>query len=303
MAILLDERTSVLIQGITGREGSTRAVFMQGYGTKVVAGVTPGRGGSEVGAIPVYNTVEEAIRKHGPIDASVAFVPGPAARDAVLEAVESGIRLIVLPAERVPLHDILDMVASARRMGARIIGPGSIGIISPGKAAAGWLGGSAERAREVFVPGSIGVLSRSGGQSGTVPWVLKLAGFGISTALHIGTEPVVGQSFGDLLPLFEEDEQTEAVAMFGEIGGPYEEEAAAAMKENLYSKPLVAYIAGAWAPAGMRFSHASSIIEGRRGTAEAKIQALREAGAHVVDRPDQIAPTLKRVLENPREKR
>jgi len=122
-------------------------------------------------------------------------------------------------------------------------------------------------------------------------------------ALHIGTEPVVGQSFGDILPLFEEDTETQAVAMFGEIGGPFEEEAAAAMKEGLYTKPLVAYIAGAWAPAGMRFSHASSIIEGRRGTAEAKIQALREAGAHVVDRPDQIAPTLKRVLENPREKR
>ncbi len=276
---------------------------MQRYGTRVVAGVTPGRGGSEVGTIPVYDTVEEAIGKHGPIDASVAFVPGPAARDAVLEAVESGVKLMVLPAERVPLHDILDMVACARRMGVRIVGPGSIGIMSPGKAVAGWLGGSAERAREVFVPGSIGVLSRSGGQSGTVPWALKLAGFGISTALHIGTEPVVGQSFGDLLPLFQEDDQTEAVTMFGEIGGSCEEEAAAEMKEGRYKKPLVAYIAGAWAPAGMRFSHAGSIIEGKRGTAEAKIQALREAGAHVVDRPDQIAPTLKRVLENSEERR
>jgi succinyl-CoA synthetase alpha subunit len=297
VAILLDEKTTVMIQGITGREGSARAIFMQAYGTKVVAGVTPGRGGSEVGAIPVYDTVEEAIRKHGPINTSVTFVPGPAAKDAVLEAIEAGIKFIVVPSERMPLHDILDMMACARQRSARILGPGSIGIISPGKAIAGWLGGSAERAREVFVPGSIGVLSRSGGQSGTVPWALKLAGFGISTALHIGTEPVVGQSFGDVLPLFEKDAQTEAVAMFGEIGGPYEEEAAAVIKEGLYTKPLVAYIAGAWAPAGMRFSHASSIIEGRRGTAQAKMQALQEAGVHVVERPDQIAPTVKRVLK------
>lgn len=297
MAILVDESISVLIQGITGREGSARAVFMQGYGTKVVAGVTPGRGGSEVGAIPVYDTVQQAVEKHGRIDASVAFVPGPAAKDAVLEALDSGIRLIVLPAERVPLHDILKMVACARDEKARIVGPGSIGVMSPGKAVVGWLGASPERAREVFVPGSIGVLSRSGGQSSTIPWTLKLAGFGTSTVAHIGTETVLGQSFGDLLPLFEEDAQTEAVAMFGEIGGPYEEEAAAVMKEGLYRKPLVAYIAGAWAPAGMRFSHASSIIEGRRGTAQAKIQALQEAGAQVVERPDQIAPTLKGILK------
>jgi succinyl-CoA synthetase alpha subunit len=297
LAILLDEKTSVLVQGITGREGSARTVFMKGYGTRVVAGVTPGRGGGEVAGIPVYNTVEEAINKHGPIDASVTFVPGPAVKDAVFEAVDSGIELIIVPSERVPLHDILRIVACARQRGARILGPGSIGIISPGKAAAGWLGGSAEMAREMFVPGSIGVLSRSGGQSSTLPWALKLEGFGISTALHIGTEPVVGQSFGDMLPLFEEDAQTQAVAMFGEIGGPYEEETAAVMKEGFYTKPLVAYIAGAWAPAGMRFSHASSIIEGRRGTAQAKIRALQEAGAHVVERPEQIGPTLKQVLK------
>jgi len=296
MAILVDENTSVLIQGITGREGSARTIFMRGYGTKVVAGVTPGRGGSEVGGVPVYDTIEEAVKKHGHIDASVAFVPGPAAKDAVLEALDSGIRLVVLPPERVPLHDILEMVACVTRNKARMIGPGSIGIMSPGKAVAGWLGASPERAREVFVPGSIGVLSRSGGQSSTIPWTLKLAGFGTSTVVHIGTEAVLGQSFGDLLPLFEEDAQTEAVAMFGEIGGPYEEEAAAAIKEGLYTKPLVAYVAGAWAPAGMRFSHASSIIEGKKGTAQAKIQALKEAGAHVVENPDQIAPTLKRVL-------
>jgi succinyl-CoA synthetase alpha subunit len=224
-------------------------------------------------------------------------VPGPTVKDIVFEAVDAGIELVVVPSERVPLHDILDIVASARQRGTRILGPGSIGIISPGKALAGWLGGSPETAREAFVPGSIGVLSRSGGQSSTLPWAFKVGGFGTSTALHIGTEPVVGQSFGDILPLFEEDTETQAVAMFGEIGGPFEEEGAAAMKEGLYTKPLVAYIAGAWAPAGMRFSHASSIIEGRRGTAQAKIQALQEAGAHVVERPDQIAPTLKQVLK------
>jgi len=296
MAILLDEKTTVLIQGITGREGSLRTKFMRGYGTKVVAGVTPGRGGSEVWGVPVYNTVEEAWEGHGPIDASVTFVPGPVVKDAVLEAIEAGIKLIIMPVERVPLHDILEMMALAKERGTRILGPGSIGIISPGKAAAGWLGGTAERAREVFVPGPVGVMSRSGGQASTLPWALKLAGLGVSTALHIGTEPVVGLSFAEILPLFEEDQETKVVAMFGEIGSTYEEEAAEVIREGKFTKPLVAYIAGAWAPAGMRFSHASAIIERGRGTAESKIKALREAGAHVVDRPEELAPTLAQVL-------
>jgi succinyl-CoA synthetase alpha subunit len=296
MAILLDEKTTVLVQGITGREGSARTVFMRGYGTKVVAGVTPGRGGTTEAGVPVYDTVAEAVEKHGSIDASVTFVPGPSLKDAVLEALDAGIKFIIMPSERVPLHDILTMVAVAKQNNAKLLGPGSIGIISPGKAVAGWLGGSAERARIVFQPGDIGVISRSGGQTSTVAWALKQAGFGISTALHVGTEPVVGMSFGDILPLFEEDKETVAVAAFGEIGGTQEEEAAEVIREGKFTKPFVIYIAGAWAPAGMRFSHASSIIEYGRGSVESKIKALKEVGAYVVNRPEEIAPTLKRIL-------
>jgi succinyl-CoA synthetase alpha subunit len=298
MAILLKKDTTILVQGITGREGSARAAFMKGYGTKVLAGVTPGRGGEEVSGIPVFNTVAEAVRNVGPIDASVTFVPGTGLKDAVLEAIDSGIKFIVSPAERVPLYDILEMVAYAKQKGVRLLGPGCIGVLSPGIAAAGWLGGNPEYARRVFLPGPVGVMSRSGGQSGTVPWAIKEVGLGVSTVVHIGTEPVVGTSFGDILPLFEKDPDTKGVAVFGEIGGPYEEEAAECVRKKQYTKPLVIFVAGAWAPEGMRFSHASSIIERGKGSAKSKIQSLKEAGVHVVDRPDELAPTIKRLIQS-----
>lgn len=296
MSILVDKDTRVIIQGMTGREGSLRTAFMKEYGTQVIAGVTPGRGGEEVIGIPVYNTVKEAIKNHGAVDASVTFIPGPGLKGAVLEAIDGGVKFIVSPVERVPVHDILEMVAVAQSKDVRLLGPGCIGIISPGKAAMGWLGGNAEWANMLFEPGPIGVISRSGGQSGTVPWVLKVAGFGISTALHTGTEPVLGQSMSDILALFEEDEQTKGVAVFGEIGGTLEEEAAATVASGKFTKPLVVFIAGAWAPEGMRFSHASSIVERGRGSAQSKIAALKDAGAHVVDSPEEIAPTIKRLI-------
>lgn len=296
MAILLDEDTTMLIQGITGREGRARARFMASYGTKVVAGVTPGRGGTEVWHIPVYGTVKEAWRHHGPIDATVTFVPGPVVRDAVFEAIDAGVKLIVMPVERVPLHDILRMTAYARETGAQIVGPGSFGIISPEKAVAGWVGGSEDFAKEVFKPGHVGVISRSGGQTTTLAWSIAQVGLGISTALHIGAEPIVGISPAELLLLFEEDEETHAVAMFGEIGTVAEEEAAEIIKEGRFTKPLVAYIAGVGVKAGMRFSHASAIVERGRGSAESKIRALREAGAHVVEQPERLAPMLVDIL-------
>jgi succinyl-CoA synthetase alpha subunit len=298
MAILLTKETTVLVQGITGREGSARAAFMKGYGTKVVAGVTPGRGGEEVSGIPVFNTVAEAIQAKGPIDASVTFVPGPGLKDAVMEAVDSGIKFIVSPVERVPLYDTLEMVAYAKRHGVRMLGPGSIGIISPGIAAAGWLGGNPEFARKVFIPGPVGVMSRSGGQSATVPWALNCAGLGTTTVVHVGTEPVTGTSMGEILPFFEKDPDTKGVAVFGEIGGPHEEEAADCVRRKEFTKPLVIFVAGAWAPEGMCFSHASSIIERGKGSAKSKIESLREAGVHVVDRPDEIAPTIKRLIQS-----
>jgi succinyl-CoA synthetase alpha subunit len=269
---------------------------MKGYGTKVVAGVTPGRGGQEVHGLPVYDTVKEAIKNEGMVDATVTFIPGPGLKNAVYEAIDAGIKFVVSPVERIPIHDVIAMVNYAMANDANILGPGSLGIISPGKAAMGWLGGSVDWAKMLFEPGPVGVISRSGGQSGTVPWALKVAGLGISTAMHIGTEPVLGLTMADVLKLFEKDEQTKAVAIFGEIGGTLEEEAAEAVANGEFTKPLVVFIAGAWAPEGMRFSHASSIVEKGRGTAQGKIKALTEAKAHVVDSPEEIAPKIKELI-------
>lgn len=296
MAILLDEKTTMVIQGITGREGTARARFMMDYGTKVVAGVTPGRGGTEVWHIPVYNTVEEACKERGSIDASVTFVPGPQVKEAAIEAMNAGIGTIVMPVERVPLHDILEMMARAKKNRTKIIGPGSIGIISPEKAVAGWIGGAEELARKVFKAGSVGVISRSGGQTTTVCWALTEAGLGESTAVHVGAEPIVGMAPAQLLPLFEADKQTEGIAFFGEIGTVAEEEAAEVIKKGEFTKPMVAFISGVTAQPGVRFSHASAIIERGRGSAQSKIKAFKEAGVEVVDRPEQIAASLKRIL-------
>ncbi len=302
MAILIDENTRVLVQGITGREGSARTRFMLDYGTKVLCGITPGRGGAEVWGVPVYNSVKEATEAHGQIDASVTFVPGPQVKEAVIEAIESGVKFIVVPAERVPLHDSLEMIALARRKEVRILGPGSLGLLSAEKAAMGWLGGAEEFAREIFKPGPVGVMSRSGGQTSTVVWSLMTAGIGITTAMHVGAEPIVGLNFAEILPLFEEDEETKAVVLFGEIGTVAEEEAAEVIKEGRFSKPLVAYIAGGTLPSGMRFSHASAIVERGRGTAESKIKALVAVGAHVVERPQEIAITLAKILNGDKSK-
>jgi succinyl-CoA synthetase alpha subunit len=297
MTILADENTRVLIQGITGREGSARARYLLDYGTKVLCGVTPGRGGSEVWGVPVYNSVKEAVEAHGQIEASVTFVPAPQIKGAVFEAIEAGIKLVVVPAERVPLHDSLEMVALAKKRGSRILGPGSMGVLSPEKVVVGWLGASKEFAGELFKPGAVGVMSRSGGQTGTVVWCLTSAGIGISTAVHVGTEPIVGTSFPEILPMFEADEATKAVVLFGEIGTVAEEEAAEVIKEGGFSKPLVAYIAGRSMPSGMRFSHASAIIERGRGTAESKVKALEAVGAYVVETPQEIATTVARILK------
>ena len=250
----------------------------------------------EVHGFPVYDTVKVAIMHHGQIDASVTFIPGHALKGAVYEAIDAGIKFVCSPVERIPVHDVIDMVSYARKNDVKLLGPGSLGMISPGKAVVGWLGGSVDWASMLFEPGPIGVISRSGGQSGTVPWALKVAGLGISTAMHIGTEPVLGLTMADVLKNFEEDEQTKAVAIFGEIGGTLEEEAAEAVANKDFTKPLVVFIAGAWAPEGMRFSHASSIVEKGRGTAQGKMKALTEAGAYVVDSPEEIAPKIKELI-------
>ncbi len=296
MAVLIDSTTKVIVQGITGREGAARTAFMLAYGTKVVAGVTPGKKGAKVAMVPVYNSVKEAVEAHGPIDASVTFVPGMKVRDAVIEAVDAGVGFVAMPVERVPLHDTLWLLGYAGRRGVKVLGPGSFGLISPGRAVLGWIGGSEDFAAEIFKPGHIGVISRSGGQTTTLSWAIGQAGMGISTAMHVGSEPVVGLSPAELLPLFEEDDQTHAVALFGEIGTVAEEEAAEVIAEGKFTKPLVAYVAGAGVRPGMRFSHASAIVERGRGSAESKIAALRNAGAVVVDGPEELTPELARIM-------
>jgi succinyl-CoA synthetase alpha subunit len=238
----------------------------------------------------------EAVQAQGPIDASVVFVPALQVKDAVFEALEAGIKFIVVPAERVPLHDSLQMIALARKKKARILGPGSLGLISAGKALMGWIGGTEEFAREVFKPGPVGVMSRSGGQTTTVAWSITRTGVGITTALHVGAEPVLGSTFAEVLPMFEDDPETRVVVMFGEIGTVAEEEAAEVIKEGRFRKPLVAYIAGRSLPAGIRFSHASAIIERGRGTAESKVKALEEVKARVVEKPQEIAAEVLSIL-------
>jgi succinyl-CoA synthetase alpha subunit len=301
MAILIDENTRMLIQGITGRFGQGVARRMIEVGSRVVVGVTPGRGGQSVWGVPVFNTVREATEAVGPVDAAVAVVPGPDAKSAVIEAFEAGIKSVLMRVERVPLHDSLEIIAHAKKHGIRLIGPGSAGVVSPGKASFGGLGGfigSSDLPKIAFKPGRIGVISRSGGQTSTLSWVVCNAGFGISTAVHLGSEPVLGTTLSELLPLFQEDNETDGVVYFGEIGTVMEEEATEVIREGAYTKPLVAYIAGKGLPSGLRFSHASAIIEGGRGTAEGKIKALKEVGAHVVDRPEDIGPVCQKVFKD-----
>lgn len=296
MAILIDEKTKVLVQGITGRFGQFVARNMLDVGTNVVAGVTPGRKGEKVWGVPVYNTVQEALAQHAPIDATVVLVPGPEAKAAVIEAFEAGIKTLLMEVERVPLHDALEVIALAKKAGVRLLGPGSAGLVSPGKGSLGVFGSPEELAKVAFIPGRIGVISRSGGQTTTLCWNICQSGFGISTAINLGSEPVLGTTFPELLELFQKDDETDAVAYFGEIGGVMEEEAAELIKEGKFVKPLIAYIAGRGLTSGIRFSHASAIIEGGKGTAEGKAKALQEAGAYVVDRPDDIGPTIAKIF-------
>jgi succinyl-CoA synthetase alpha subunit len=296
LSIIIKKGTKVVIQGITGRFGQFIARNMLDTGTHLVAGVTPGRAGQKVWDIPVYNTVREAWAAHGPIDSDVILVPGPEAKTALSEALEFKFDTILMEIERVPLQDAIECIALCKRAGIRLLGPGSAGLVSPGKGSLGIFGSPEELARLAFQPGRIGVISRSGGQTSTLAYNVCKVGLGISTAINLGSEQVLGSTLPELLPLFQEDPETDAVAYYGEIGGVMEEEAAELIKAGGYTKPLVAYIAGRGLPAGIRFSHASAIIEGGKGTAERKVEALRAAGAHVVDKPEDLGPTLKRIV-------
>lgn len=289
MTILVDEKTTVLVQGITGREGQFHTQAMREYGTKIVTGTSPGKGGQEVDGLPVFDTVAEAKKAFPDISASIIFVPARFASDAIYEALAAKLEVIVAITEHIPVHDEVRFVQLARRQGAYIVGPNTPGIISPGKCKLGIMPG------HVFKPGKVGLISRSGTLTYEVAASLTAAGFGQSTALGLGGDPIVGMSFIDALDLFEEDKTTDAVVMIGEIGGSAEEEAAAHIKENI-SKPVIAYIAGRTAPPGKRMGHAGAIISGKAGTAESKMQALRKAGAVVIERPVDVDEALQKIL-------
>lgn len=294
MAILVNEESKVLVQGITGREGMVRTRLMKDYGTRVVAGVTPGRGGQEVYDVPVFDSVEEAWEKKGPLDISVIFVPASLVKNAALEALEAGVKLLVIVPDRVPIYDVLEISHFATECGASFVGPNTLGLVSPGKAVLGMIGGRAERAREWFRPGEVGVSSRSGGMTSAISYYLTEAGLGQSTIVHVGGDAVVGLSHPEVMELFEQDPQTKLGVMFGEIGTTQEERVADLIERGKFTKPLIAYIGGKAAKSGTRFSHAGAIVEGRRGSYESKVERLKEVGAHVVS---SISDIPKKALE------
>ncbi len=287
MAVLIDQSRRVLVQGITGREGRSRTRLMREYGTRVIAGCTPGKGGQEVEGVPVFENVAEAVAAVGGVDISVVFVPAALVKSAALEAIEAGVTLLVLVPDRVPVWDTMRIAAAARARGASFVGPNTLGVLSPGRAVVGMIGGRAASAREWFnepVPGrTAGVVSRSGGMTSSCGYYLSRAGAGLSTLVHVGGDSVIGLRIPDVAELFQDDLETDAIVVFGEIGGTQEEALAGLIASGRITKPVVAYIGGAAATEGTRFSHAGAIIEGGRGTHAGKVKALREAGAVVVE--------------------
>src|SRR5437660_5155314 len=286
MAMLIDERKRVLVQGITGREGRARTRLMREYGTNVVAGVTPGKGGQSVLGVPVFNTPGEAVNSLGEIDVCLVFVPAAGVKEAAISAIDAGIKLAVLVPDRVPVWDAMETAAAAKAHHAMFLGPNTLGALSPGKGVVGMIGGRAESARQWFKPGvpkGVGVISRSGGMASSTGYYLGQVGVRISTIVHIGGDAVIGIRLPDAALMFEADPLTEAIVIFGEIGSSQEEEFAQLMVDGTITKPVIAYIGGKAAREGTRFSHAGAIIEGDRGTHAGKVKALREACATVVD--------------------
>lgn len=288
MSILIDSSTRVLVQGITGKEGSFHTQQMIDYGTKVVAGVTPGRGGQQHLGVPVFDGVAEAVRATG-ADASIIFVPAPGAADACLEAIEAGVPLVICITEGVPVQDMVKVRDEALRRGVRLIGPNCPGLITPGQCKMGIMPGN------IFTPGPVGMISRSGTLTYQVVDELTRAGLGQTTCVGIGGDPVLGTQFVDALRLFARDPETRAVVVIGEIGGSAEEEAAALIRET--GIPAVAFIAGRTAPPGKRMGHAGAIVSGSSGTAQAKVEAFQAAGVPVADTTSQVVEEIQKILQ------
>lgn len=289
MAILLDQDSRIVIQGITGSEGSFHTRESVKMGTRVVAGVTPGKGGTDLDGIPVYERVSDAVDKQG-ANVSGIYTPAAFAPDAILEAIEAGIRLIVCMTEGIPVAEMIKVKQALKGSGARLIGPNCPGITTPGAGKVGFMPNFIHR------PGNVGVVSRSGTLTYEMIWQLTNLGIGQSTSIGIGGDPIVGLGFIDVLALYQEDPQTEAIVMIGEIGGTAEEEAAAFIRSRV-RKPVVSFIAGQTAPPGRRMGHAGAIISGGKGTAEEKFKALEEAGVLVEKNPAEIGRRVEEILK------
>lgn len=285
MGILVSKRTKAIVQGITGTQGSFHTRLMLDYGTRIVAGVTPRKGGTQVHGVPVYDTVDEAVKEHE-ANASIIFVPARFAADAAFEAMEGGLETVVIITEHIPVKDAIQVMAYAKQNEMVVIGPNTPGIITTGECKLGVMPAN------VFRPGIVGMASRSGTLTYEIAAGLSARGLGQSTCVGLGGDPIVGLSFVEVLSMFEEDEHTEAVALIGEIGGNLEELAAEFVSTEGYTKPIVAFVAGRTAPPGKRMGHAGAIIMGRTGTAQSKIEAFEAAGVSVAEKPGDVARLL-----------
>jgi succinyl-CoA synthetase alpha subunit len=294
MTILADRNTRVIVQGITGREAASFTSDMIDYGSKVVAGVTPGKGGWEVHGVPVYDSVRQAISQH-PANTSIISVPPAGVKGAAFEALDAGIKLIVIVTERVPRRDVIEIIEYAREVETRIIGPNSLGLICPHTVKVGMAGGPRRDVKKAYAPGPVGIISRSGGMTTEIANLLTTHGIGQSTCVSIGGDPVVGSGFCDLIPLFEKDPETHGVVIFCEPGGTGEERLADYVFDHRPSLPIVAFVAGQFADAmpGVRFGHAGAIVEGDRGSTKSKIEKFRRSGIHVAEKFSDIVDLVK----------
>ena len=297
MSILISKDTTFIIQGITGREAVSLTRENLAYGAKIVGGVTPGRAGRDVYGVPVYDCVRDITAKQH-VDGAVVSVPPRFTKDAVFEALENGIRLIVIVTERIPRREVAQMVELAKLKDARIIGPNCLGIISPGEAKMGGVGGPFENTRQAYSKGSVGVMSRSGGMTTEIASTLTAAGLGQSTAVSIGGDAIIGSTYAELMPLFEADPETQAIAIYSEPGGRMEAELAEWVKENNSRLPIVAFMAGRFMDAmpGMRFGHAGTIVEGKADTTAEKIDRMRASGISVAERIEEIPELIQKRL-------
>ncbi|HRH23381.1 MAG TPA: CoA-binding protein [Candidatus Magasanikbacteria bacterium] len=295
MGILITSTTKVLVQGITGKEGQKASAAMREYGTNVIGGVRPGKGGELVDGVPVFNNVAEALAAHSDISVTTVFVPPFAAKAAILEAIEAGIPQINAIVERIPIKDTAYCLAAAKEKNIRIIGPSSLGYITPGVGRIGVVGGPKAQADQIFTPGSVGIISRSGGMTNELSWQVRKAGLGQSSAVHVGGDLLMGTTYADLLALFEGDTQTKAVIIFGEHGGSYEFEIVDLVKRKGYTKPLAIYIGGKFAsilPEGMNVGHAGAIVERGKGALEKEI-ALKEVGVMIANTYEELVELIK----------